>query len=487
MLRFFNFIFFILTFFSSCSIISFATFDISTNIQGRDYFEEDFIIIEFSQKLKNCSPEEYVTLKKSDYVTEIECKKISDKYYIKPVEGWIKNQNYKLLISGTFITESDGSFDSSYSKNFIYGNIDDCFEIISLKLPDNDSDNSIIVEFNKPIDINSFENNFSISPYISNEKVFSNNNKTVSIKPVSKFSSNTTYCCKFTNLISEDRTILSNQIEKYFTPIKCYDMPELLSIDVVKINSLYDKDYTITASQITDDQIKNISISDSIGFNFSKQVDLNSCKSGITFSPSVSGTFFQDNTRIIFIPDNDFKINQKYTITISTSIKDTTEIPLTEKKVFCFTPINDYLQISSFSINNNLSLPLYKALTNSTPIPEIDISSVGKAFISVTFSDSLSLESLQNLERHISFQAYFPNYIKTPVITNIQLSPDKKTVLYEFENISVPKNPESKESVENQKCEKYLYKLSIRSDKNYLHNSENEYLKEDLCTIIQVK
>ncbi|MCK9408826.1 MAG: Ig-like domain-containing protein [Bacteriovoracaceae bacterium] len=86
-----------------------------------------------------------------------------------------------------------------------------------------------------------------------------------------------------------------------------------------------------------------VSTSRTIQMNFNTYVDLVSVKNGCSISPAVAGTFSYYNygsydapNQVIFTPNSTLQLNTKYTVTLSTEVKDIYGIPMKTPASFSF-------------------------------------------------------------------------------------------------------------------------------------------------------
>lgn len=471
-----------LLFITSCSVITFKNLSIKTNINSSGYLTAPYLTVNFNLPVTHSEIEKLITLKKNGSIISPDIDFFDNAMTVIPDEGWINNCEYAINIYGSIHTSQDGNFEIRFSKKFIYGQSDSPFILNDKIIPDYkaDTDSSLTFIFNKPVDVESFEKSFSLLPYTQTTIDYIDNNKKIRITPVTEWLSNTSYRYSLSGLISEDGTLLSENITDIFLPVYTSFQPELISINSGTITTLSPLQYSMNMNQTDGLNILNIKSGDALIFTFNKQMDFSSVKNGLTITPSIPGKYLSDKERIIFIPDENLKISQLYKLHFSQTIKDTLNIPIHKEQTYCFIPDFNYLQIQRVSINNKLDVPLYKQVLNDSFITNIEISNTGTLFLNIIFDKELNSTTLKNLDRFIYIQPYFPKYTKSPVLTSIQISDDNKSVIYQYSNLSVPKSSSSINT-----GEKIQYKISIRPTELFPCSINNEYLKEELCTIIQ--
>jgi hypothetical protein len=86
-----------------------------------------------------------------------------------------------------------------------------------------------------------------------------------------------------------------------------------------------------------------VSAGRTIQLSFNTYVDLQSVKNGFSISPAVSGTLtyynsgsYDSPSQVIFTPNNALQANTKYTVTLSTAVKDMYGIPMKTPASFSF-------------------------------------------------------------------------------------------------------------------------------------------------------
>lgn len=219
--------------------------------------------------------------------------------------------------------------------------------------------------------------------------------------------------------------------------------------------------------------LKNIKINNALVFDFNKDVSIESFKTNFSISPKTNGNFYKDNFRIIFIPDENFNIQEKYTIKIDENIKDTNGIKLQKSIEFNFTPENNFLKIEKININGLTNLDFFPETTdfnNLNNIPTINISDLNKSFIKISFSKPIDKSNITNLEKLISIESFFPKNLNYPSLEKISYLNDYE-IIFEFSNFSYSDKNDD------------IYKLTINSSPNNIKSTENEYLEENLCAL----
>lgn len=455
----------------SC-VFSFENISLTSNIT--DYFEEDFILLKTTVPLDKNFLKDILILKIDDYVIDFELIPDNNFIKVKPSDGWKFGKSYRLQISGTVKTSDSRLYRISYIKHFIYGTKDSLLKLENYILPETDTDKKISFTFNKPIDIKSFENGFSISPYIQHSKIFSKDYREVTILPASSWNYNTLYTCKIDNIESSDNCVLNTPFEKLFS-ISETIQPELTAINRCQTLNLYLKEFNEIPLQIYEQNIPNISPKDSLSFSFNTKIKLDSFKSNFSIVPTVTGNFISKENTIYFIPEKPFTPNCDYIITINQNTKAENSLSLYSKLKYSFHTDADFLNLQSISINGTSHIPLYESITNNISISEIEVSDIGKTYISFTFDKPLATWSLSNVDKAIKIEPYFPLSLSQPHLLSISLINNNLTLILEYDNFTTKPDQVN------------TYKISVNSNPNYIISSENNTLENNLCTLISVK
>lgn len=426
----------------SCSIINFEELNISSNIDKDEiYFDKNCIKIIFSIPPSALLTEKIITLKEDDSKVDLDFKWNQSECEIKPQTGFKKNSVYNFKICGTLITEDNRNYEIDYSRIFTYGTENDRFCLTAYSNPDETAQNkNLILTFNKPVDIPNFEDNFSISPYIKVSKTYSDDNKTITIIPEDNWTVNTYY------------TWL----------IKSIDSPEGYKTDKEYTRSFYySHDYVLP--QLVSSNLNDRKITDSLSFIFNKKINLESFENNFSISPYIKGYFTQNETTVTFHSLSNFEINKEYIIYLPSKICDENNLCLYSDIYKTFTPVNQFLTISSISINEAQNISL-----SNESISEIDITNTDSFFIEIIFSSPIKKENLTSAEKAIQIEPFFPASTTYPKLTSASWNQERTKLNLTYSNISKTYN--------NQ-----LYIITVSNSKTYFLTENEEYMEKDIC------
>lgn len=475
MLKFYKTLLLNLLFITSCSIVSFEELKIESNLKKNSIYlnEESFEII-FSIPVKESSLTEIISVYENSNSIKYNLIYEDTKIKITPFTNWKKGSYYSIKLNGNLLTSDNRIYEVSKTYNFFYKTDSTPFLLTNFITP-NKTDKSLYLEFNKPINILQFEENFSITPFIRIKKEYSNDNKTVKILPEDNWTANTLYKFDVKKFLSEDNYELFTTYTQEFIPNLDIKILELKSIQGAEITDINTYDYKIIENSFLQETnvLKNIKINNALAFDFNKDVSIESFKTNFSISPKTNGNFYKDNFRIIFIPDENFNIQEKYTIKIDENIKDTNGIKLQKSIEFNFTPENNFLKIEKININGLTNLDFFPETTdfnNLNNIPTINISDLNKSFIKISFSKPIDKSNITNLEKLISIESFFPKNLNYPSLEKISYLNDYE-IIFEFSNFSYSDKNDD------------IYKLTINSSPNNIKSTENEYLEENVCAL----
>lgn len=457
--------------FSSC-LLSFEQLKVTTNITCNDYFNDEFISVSTSIPLDSNSFSDNLTLKNDGSKEDIICKFEHNKFLIKPKSNWQKGNSYTFQIKGNLKTTDSRVYEVNQLHTFIYGDPHEDFKLLNFTTPKENNTDNIILKFNKAVDINSFEKNFTISPYLDLIKEYYNNNTEVHIQPKKQWNYNTPYTWKILSLKSYDEYDLIMDYSETFS-IPDNIQPELQFIQTCECINLYEKDFSELHSIIDSNSDVLIKTDSTLCFQFNTEIDLSSFISNFSISPSVSGNYFQENEKVYFIPDKAFQQNTEYLIKLNRNIKAKNSLSLFQSYFSTFTTELEYLSITKICINDTPDISTLCLIENNSPVNEIDFSGTERLFLSIDFDQELSFESISNLNKIVKLENYFPKHISSPHLLSIQ-NVNNKSFIFEYDNLTASINQDN------------YYLLTIESS-DLLKSNTNKTMENQICAILSLK
>ncbi len=502
--------------FLSCSFIEFS----SDCVELLPSAESSVFCGEYIQIKFNCEVEEYevqnaVTVKTGKSECELEYLwEDSSVLKVKPENGWINGQFYECSIEGYIYKKNGSSFSVNEKSKFYYlpdsskaesaekseeGN--ENFTLV-YSCSDNDfveSTEKLIFSFSKEVEKQKFENSFSIQPSIDYTIESAEFSKTFYVIPQKNWNLNSFYEWKIDGLISFDNWILNGKTEGSFFIKTDTVQPQLVCVCPVNV----EKDSVFLTSETEVTWYTNLEVDGNIkekmpvGFIFSKPMDFESVKSSVSFSPALSGTFFNfsdDETKFIFVPENNYEIGTEYILTVSKNIKDKNGLTFFSDVKKTFFSAQKYLEIRSIKFGQTLLKITESDSTEFKESSSIENFKDGAAIkikgdesddvkteeetaevcLGLLFSETIEEEVLTNGENSISVNAVFPLSLSSPVKTEISWGSERKMLFITWSQI----RPSTEE-------ENFFYKLKIAGGKNGVRTGRGNYLEEDLCAVIK--
>lgn len=456
--------------FLSCNIVDFGTDEISCEPSGNSaFFNKEYVSVAFSCDVDHFLAEQSLKVQSNRQSVELEFVWNKNTLYAKPETGWVNGRAYNFSVNGTMIKSNGSQFSVNYKNSFVYGS-DDCFCLVEKPLQ-----NVVVLEkdwltfkFNREISYTNFSDAIKISPSVKLVYKISEDNKSVYVKPESDWQINTLYTWQLENLISNDNWELSGVNEGAFSTKKDIEKPELLTICPVSDSS----DSAIWFENTCLD--KNISGKECIGFIFSRKMDFSSIKSGISITPGINGYFSScsdDETKYIFVPQENYEIATKYLITLSSSVKDSTGNSLFEDIKQEFYSGDSFLKLSSISIGGAEYSDIPKEVTADTK----NVDDTETLTVALTFSKPIEINSRYSVVNRVSLNLNFPMTSNSPVLLSTKWDSSNSVLTLTWGNIT-------KSTTENST----YYDLRLTGGKSGISTGNGIYMEESLCVHIEI-
>nr|WP_318710762.1 Ig-like domain-containing protein [uncultured Treponema sp.] len=473
----FNRVFYIIFFlsFSSCNFLSLNDETVVCSLDENCLFhEEEFISFNLSGSCNHYEVEDCISIIENGISLEFECLWINSSLKIKPKVGWKRGKLYQVSFEGNIKIDSQDT-NILIVRNFYFGN--------PLYIPEliNDSisypyctGSSLKMEFSKPMNRKSIEENLIISPSINYEIEFDDENKNICILPKEKWKANTVYKIRLKDFIAADNYSFTER-ELSFIIYQNNEKPEFISAeriiksagDYVKLNE--------------NNSLSEICEQDAILIKFSKPMDFDSIEKGISITPYTEGyltPFDRDGFEYLFIPESKFQKNKQYEIKIENIVMDLDGIRLRENKKIFFTPKINYLKIIDLEVNSKKIK--HESEKSAQFVPSKIESTINNAkeisyqcSIMVNFNSEIKKEDYKNTVDKIRLNLKFPMTAASPVLKNVNwLSPNR--IIFEYGNITPSK-----------KGEPVFYELKIMGGEAGIKNIFSEYLENDICVYLE--
>lgn len=456
--------------FSSCKLVSFENLEIFCNLPEKvDYFESDNIVLNFSISPDHQDIEKNINLSLENSSIECEYEWIENTCCIKPQKGWTYGCTYEFIVSNLILMEDGRSYKINIQRIFYYGNKDNFLVLNNCSISDKstiDFLTTIKFNFNKPVDIVSFVNNFSISPTISYNVEFSDENKTVLITPVDFWKPNSFYSWTLNDILSNDKyPLIKSYSQGFYTPIDTIQ-PEIELICPVKENNQ-------TYSWLSNKKLDDLMIDNHIGIIFTEPIDFYTLKNSLSFSPNNEGDLIQNDIegkKFIYVIKNYWNIEKEYQMTISKNVKDKNNISLHDDNIFYFKPKPDYFELEKIIIDQteiNVFDENINNILSTTNTNDISIYFFYNKNISDNFKDK-AFES-------INLNSFFPSSALSPIILSVSWINDS-TLKINYKGFSF-----NTSEVVN------YYLLNITGGINVILDEFGNYLEKNICVYFTIQ
>ncbi|MDR2803789.1 MAG: Ig-like domain-containing protein [Treponema sp.] len=446
---------------NGCGIVTWEYLDVVCNVAPyQDYLSEDYLQLNFSIAPNEQSAEKLIQLTSGSGIIKCETRWEGNNMFIRPLTLWQKGASYTFTMTGSLRMEDGRYYNTGIDRSFHYGEKDGTFYLLSGTF----ADNVLNFIFAKPPAITSFNENFSISPYLETDVIFSDDGKTVAVKPKSGWDINTIYTWTIKNMCSRDDYIMEQAYSGTFRGLFDGKLPELLEICPVTYENngaLWHNNKPLDG-QLLEKQ--------PIGFIFSKPMEEASVKSGISFYPNINGYILkEDENRYIFMPEETYQLKKQYRIQVARTISDVSGLKLFEDRSYFFTAMNDYIKISAVKFDDKTD-----AMPAGKTISEYDIASTGDLRVTIDFSLIIPEEHRSKAVDAVSLDVLFPLSTANPSLVSIEWSDGGFKLIMTWEGLQA-----STMGVEQ------FYSLTISGGRNSVINSRGEYLEEDVCVLFK--
>jgi len=452
---------------SSCS---FSSFFVLSNISSDDvYFCEQDVLLTFSSSPTLESLENNLLLKCENSFVEYEIKEIdSCSFKITPKVPWKFGKAYTLQLKGSLELLDGRLYVVDFYKYFIYGKKDSNLILLESNFDKNFGEINFL--FNKSINPTTFVEGFSLSPYHDVLINFSSDSKKVVISSKEGWDVNTFYRWTLKNVSSLDSYYLENIYTDIFQWKEDFVLPVLEAICPVEI---YDTDKYLWLDKFNLD--KNLKDQQCIGFVFSKAMDFTSLENSISFSPTISGQFYQEDKighKFIFVPNEKWKINEQYEIKIEKSASDLNGLCLFEDVVERFFTFNTFLDISKIVFDESNVVSIFP----SKGIDVLSSSSNNKMeiVVDIYFSTFIPMNERVQTVNSISMNPFFPLSLSNVSLISTNWNDSGSILTMKWQGF-----------VSSFDDEENFYKLNISGGINGPKNEHGEYMKEDVCVIFK--
>jgi hypothetical protein len=382
--------------------------------------------------------------------------------HVKPLTGWKKGEHYGISLEGRLLMEDGRTYTVGIMRNFIYGLEGNEFTLDSSAM----EDNKLIFNFSKVPGVTSFDSQFSLSPGVEYFCDFLG--REIRILPKSPWQANTLYRWTIKGMESEDGYIMKREYSGVFSGPANLSVPRPL--ELCPVDKTFGPPYLWRRGTGLDGNLENM---EGIGFIFSKPMDPASLRSGISFYPSVKGYFEEaGENSIIFFPEEEYRLETEYRITISQTVKDSLGLSLFEEERYYFSSAHRYLEVEKVTLDSRTESLLPGGVLQEHNLINPEPPSLK---IRIAFSAEIPPAHRKAALESLSFSGLFPASANSPVLLSAKWEDKGAALVLIFESLSP-----SGSGIDN------YYQIKIASGKQGPLNGEGEYLKEDLWYVFKI-
>lgn len=461
---------------ASCDLIDLSVLSVTTNLPGTNSVLAlgSPIRVTFSEPMDKQASEERAQLREffSDASVPVDYVWESDRILaVKPSEDLKQGVRYVFEISGQVRTKNRVDHKVSVLESFYYVHKNGPLQLVTFSPAANatvDFQDTLVLEFDKAVDIDFFEDNFSISPSTDVEFIWSNGYQTVGIAPKDRWKQFSRHTWTVLDTIrAADQTAILRQYTSSFVVQLDTEAPELDSIE----SGIYDAgSFTSVAD------LNTLVYESSIRFTFTEGIDADSLESAMSFSPTVDGNIFQAGPAIfIFVPDNGWDQETDYVLTISTDLKDLAGVKLANEFRFEFRPAIAPLEIDQISWNFPVSssTSTFNESTEYLLNPSIPDNEI--RFELQLSTDFVTWQERNRFLSTIQFQAYLPPS-SNPTLVNFNWDDNRTLALTYQDIVTGGTNP----------WDSQTYKLAISGGPAGISDL-GQYLAEDIYVLFRAE
>jgi hypothetical protein len=382
--------------------------------------------------------------------------------HVKPLTGWKKGEHYGISLEGKLPMEDGRTYTVQLLRNFIYGLEGKEFTLVSSAV----GDDRLVFVFSQVPGVTSFSSQFSLDPGIEYFCDFLG--KEIRILPKTPWQANTRYRWSIKGMESQEGYLMKREYSGDFSGPADPLVPRPL--ELCPVDRSLGPPYLWKRGTPLDGNLENM---EGIGFIFSKPMDQASLRSGISFYPSIKGYFEEaGDDSIIFFPEEEYRLETEYRISIAQTVKDSLGLSLFEEARYYFSSAHHYLEVEALRLDSRTDSLLPGGLPQdhwlvspSLPLLRVEIG----------FSSAIPPANRKAALESVSLSGLFPASADNPVLISARWEDGGAALILLFENLSPSEN-----GVDN------YYQIKIASGKQGPLNGEGEYLKEDLWYVFRI-
>ncbi|MDR1893337.1 MAG: Ig-like domain-containing protein [Spirochaetales bacterium] len=449
---------------AGCSLISFDYLSLTSPLApGEEWFEGEYLILDFSILPDKEDVENQIQLKTQGSSLDPLFEWQGLRLLIRPFQSWKPGQAYTCALEGSLKMQDQRTYGVRFFRSFRYGQPNQDLRLDSWTV----EPQALILVFNKPPSISSFNEKFSILPGIDKITEVSADRRTLTLRIQNGWKANAFYTFTLSELAADDGFLMDRRYQETFSGPEDRVIPFLAKVCPVKLEpAVYWQENKNLDGGITS--------GDAIGFLFSKSMDPPSVQGGISFSPSLKGHFVQESgDRFLFVPEENFQPGKNYRITLAASLKDEAGVEFFEAVRIFFTPADYYLKVLTVHFDNQENLVAGDSSGNPNGgVFDYPLAASGRLMAVFGFSRTVPPELRRQAVEAVSLTPLFPSSAGSPSLLAAEWEPSGSAVSLTWEGFT-----KSQDDIKN------YYRLVLRGGQSGITASGGEYLEEDLWLV----
>jgi hypothetical protein len=447
-------------------LVSFEYLDVSCSVgEGEQYYAGESVRMEFSIEPDREETERSLVLSEGGLsktpVFSWEGRELS----VRPAGGWKNGEHYRVSLEGRIHMQDGRGYTAALLRSFVYGEEGNEFTLVSSGM----EAGCLVLQFSRTPRIVSFAGSFSLSP---NTEYFSDFlGETVRVEPKSPWQTNTRYTWTIRDMESADGYTMKREYSDSFSGPADSEIPYPLELCPVSKRLSPGSSHLWKRGTPLEGNVEN---GEGIGFVFSKPMDQASVRSGISFYPAIKGYFEADGENaIIFFPEEDYRPQTEYRISLSAAIKDSLGLGLFEERRYYFSSARTYLKIEKLSLDSEPvglepgGIAQDHRLQSTAKDPVLDLQ--------IAFSSAIPPAARKAAADSVSLSVLFPASAHNPRLVSVQWLDEGALLSMRYTDLSP-----SAGGPDN------YYQIKISSGERGPSGSSGEYLKEDLWYVIRI-
>lgn len=462
---------------SGCSLISLKKLDIACSPSEKDELVPagERLWVRFPFLPDTAAAEKLFTVQGGPSLISFDYEWAEETLYLKPVPELMPGVRYVFSYEGIVASRGRKGLNVSISGEipFFYGSSIGPPSLIKFS-PDGDADTEepLIMRFDRAMDPESIAASFSISPLTEYSFSLSESDTVLSIRPENGWVPKTFYTWELGKGALDAKGVpIQRDIKGSFRVQKDISKPKLIQWGPVR---LIGSDYYPQPGFYEGDDLL---------LQFSEPVDRGALESAFSIDPDIGGDLIHSDRGVyIFRPEKPFAMGQTYYVTVGKELTDREGNFITDDIRFNFTTSVPVQEVREIRCIGSLLVTLQDDVFNTDQSSIITFNGPGPSYtqiIEIDFAEPYGEGERDRITNSISLYAYFPDSVISPYLEQAVWIGGGSTVrlLYSgFYKSSPPGSPEKK-----------IYKLAVAGGEGNSRNGNGSYLKEDVVVFLEAE